>query len=135
MKLKQTLWPQLAKEFDKKKALKTVKRGVGSIILWAYGAASGTGNIAQVKGRMDSTKYNICKKVTQDLHRIMIRNIQHLMRRERKVLEWASPPRFEHHTKSLGRSEESFACNTAWECCRTRGPLQERVGENHNYRN
>ncbi|MDG2555407.1 hypothetical protein P7M41_25770 [Vibrio parahaemolyticus] len=43
--------------FRKKNTCPTVKHGGGSIMLWACVAASGTGNISQVEGRMDSVKF------------------------------------------------------------------------------
>ena len=43
--------------FVEKNTLPAVKHGGGSIMLWYYVAAGGTGNIVWVEERMDSTKY------------------------------------------------------------------------------
>lgn len=50
------VWRQKGETFHEKNALPTVKHEGGSIMLWGCVAGSGTGNIARVEGRMDSTK-------------------------------------------------------------------------------
>ena len=54
---RQSMFVERGAAFDERNALLTVKHGGGSVMLWGCVAASGTGNIAQVDGRMDSTKY------------------------------------------------------------------------------
>jgi len=51
------VWRTKGTEFLEKNISPTVKHGGGSIMLWGCIAASGTGNISQVEGRMDSSKF------------------------------------------------------------------------------
>ncbi|KAG2469162.1 TCB1 transposase, partial [Polypterus senegalus] len=50
-------WRKKNTAFQEKHLLPTVKYGGGSIMLWGCVASSGTGNLAKVEGRMDSTQY------------------------------------------------------------------------------
>lgn len=103
------VWRKKGEAFQEKNTLPTVKHGGGSIMLWGCVAASGTGNIVRVEGRMDSTKYqqileaNVLKSVrTLKLKRGWIfqqdngpkhtskSTMKYLQERRRKVLEWPS---------------------------------------------
>ena len=51
------VWRTKNTAFDEKNAVPTVKHGGGSVILWGCFAASGTGKVEFVQGRMNSTQY------------------------------------------------------------------------------
>jgi len=81
-----------------KNTLPTVKHGGGSIMLWGCVAASSTGNIAQVEGRMDSTKYQqiLEANIIPFVKKLQLKkgwleiHMDYLKRRKLKVLEWPS---------------------------------------------
>ena len=68
-------WRKKGEEFHEQNTAPTVRHAGGSMMLWAWVAASGTGNISLVEGRMDLIKYQhilesnhhtICKKAEDE---------------------------------------------------------------------
>lgn len=54
---KGTFGEERAQNLMKKNLCPTVKHGGGLVMLWAFIAASGTGNISRVEGEMNSIKF------------------------------------------------------------------------------
>ena len=103
------VWRKKGAAFHEKNTLPTVKHGGGSIMLWGCVAASGTGNIAWVEGRMDSTKYQqiLEANITPSVKKLKLKRgwllqqdndpkhtwkstMDDLKRHKLKVLEWPS---------------------------------------------
>lgn len=103
------VWRKKGAEFHEKNTSPTVKHGGGSIMLWACVAASGTGNISLVEGRMNSIKYQqiLEANITPSVKKLKMKRgwllqqdndpkhtskstMDYLKRRKLKVLPWPS---------------------------------------------
>ena len=51
------MWHKPNKDFEEQNLAPTMQHGSGSIVVWGYFAASGTGNLANTPGIMDFTIY------------------------------------------------------------------------------
>lgn len=103
------VWRRKGTEFNEKNLCPTVKHGGGSIMLWGCIAASGTGNISRVEGKMDSIKFqqilegNLMPSVKKlklkrgwllqmdnDPKHTSKSTVDYIKRRKLKVLPWPS---------------------------------------------